>query len=128
MGRSARTALVLCLSLTLTLALPIDTTTAAARLLGVKLPHDLTVSKLRKAYRKAASVSHPDVSGDEDAEAVFVKVTDAYHLLLKNIDNPGKNKSPSSTTTKTTTRTYTHDRIIQDTQPDHHAIHHTCIP
>ena len=89
MGRSARTALVLCLSLTLTLALPIDTTTAAARLLGVKLPHDLTVSKLRKAYRKAASVSHPDVSGDEDAEAVFVKVTDAYHLLLKNIDNPG---------------------------------------
>ena len=48
--------------------------------LGV--PRDATPTEIRKAYRKAALVNHPDKNpGDPDAEKRFVRIAEAFDVL-----------------------------------------------
>ncbi|MDE6284899.1 MAG: DnaJ domain-containing protein [Bacilli bacterium] len=51
----------------------------AIQTLGIAPDH--TVKELKKAYRKAAGETHPDVSGDEEK---FKEVNEAYHFLKEN--------------------------------------------
>lgn len=49
------------------------------QVLGV--PHDATEAAIRKAYRKLARQTHPDVSRAPDAKARFQDISEAYEVL-----------------------------------------------
>lgn len=56
------------------------------KILGIPLSADL--EDLKKAYRQKVKIYHPDVSRLPDAEEHFIRLTEAYEILLRKLLNP----------------------------------------
>lgn len=86
----------------------ISSTGEARSLLGIPNNQDrLEIVTLRKAYFVAAKQCHPDITSntkdsEEDGHERFLKVTEAYELLVAQLaaqKNPGATTSSTRTTT-----------------------------
>jgi ElaB/YqjD/DUF883 family membrane-anchored ribosome-binding protein len=69
------------------------------------LPETASSSEVRKRYRALAMRLHPDKNPSKEAKDQFIKITEAYDILL------GKNKSTQTSKKTTKTKTTQEDRI-----------------
>ncbi len=52
------------------------------------IPLSADIEDLKKAYRQKVKIYHPDVSRLPDAEERFIRLTEAYEILLRKLMNP----------------------------------------
>ncbi len=67
--------------------IPLMNLTDCYRLLG--LNSEASTAEIKKSYRRLARKYHPDINGDnQQAQAKFIELTEAYKLLLSAVNTP----------------------------------------
>ena len=70
------------------------------KILGLSSKEDITVEKIKKAFRKKVKKIHPDYNKSKDANKEFIILYEAYQILLKEFGESKDREEPRNFSSK----------------------------